>query len=190
METILLTAENIRKLINQKSKPRKYKLKKDEKLDFAYKYWHLTDKELPDIYYELAKEYSEQTAKAAHEIGTFMDNQEITTIPIFQMDLFDRPLSFIEYSMKRVKNNGNWLSQYNLDREFEDQDEYNHPIIYRYLKEDKSIFTIDKKHASKVLGILIEEDVPTAKCIVTGAFPYYANDNMDEYIERFQKIKK
>ena len=55
--------------------------------------------------------------------------------------------------------------------------------------ENDQILTIDRDKANKILGILMEANIPTAKCIVTASFPYYAHDNMDTYITSFQKIK-
>ena len=86
-------------------------------------------------------------------------------------------------------DNENWLSLYDTEKEFTPRSTHSNPIRYSYLIGDNQKVNIDKETAHKILGILLENNVPTAKIIVTSSFPYYAKEDMDTYIKSFQKTK-
>ena len=163
------------------------KLGKQGKINFAYHYWKLNPQEMTELYEDLAKIYSKQAAEMAKELGDFMYLQNITQYRIFTDSLYEKDLEYIMEKTKKIANNGNWLSQYHLDDEFELKSNATSPIIFSYIKPDKTIYTIDKERAQDILGILKENEIPTAKCIVTGSFPYYAQDNIDTYIKKLKK---
>ena len=163
-------------------------LKKDARINFAYKYWNITDKDLTELYEILIKSHFERKPKSITILGDFMDEQKITNYRTFGADMKYRTLENTLKTTEKVKNNGNWLSLYDIEREFNPTSTHSNPILYSYLV-DGDKFTIDKDRANDILGILMENDVPTAKCIVTGSFREYANGNIDEYVKTLKKIK-
>ena len=171
----------------QKSGTRK--LKKDARIKFAYKYWNITDKDLTELYEILIKSHFERKPKSITILGEFMDDQRITNYRTFGADMRYRSLENVLKITEKIRNNGNWLSLYDTEREFNPTSTHSNPIIYSYLV-DGDKFTIDKDRANQVLGILMENDVPTAKCIVTGSFPYYAQNDMDAFIKKLKNPTK
>ncbi len=181
----LIEIQNIYNLIKQK----KNKLKKQAQLDFAYDYWHMTDKDIIDLYTYLAKNKSKENKKIARALGDFIDDQNITHYRTFGTSFYEKDEEIIENVTKRIKTNGNWLSLYDTEKEFTPRSTHSNPIRYSYLIGDNQKVSIDKETAHKILGILLENNVPTAKIIVTSSFPYYAKEDMDTYIKSFQKTK-
>ena len=181
--------ETVLKVIELIQKSNKHKFRKNEKINFAYKYWNLTDKDMIDLYQYLAENKSKENEKLARTLGLFIDDQYITNYRKFYNGLYHESSSKIDQITSSIKTNGNWLSLYNEDVEFTPKSSHTSPIIYSYMLKNGQTLTIDKAKASKILGILTEANIPAAKCIVTASFPYFANDNMDTYIESFQKIK-
>lgn len=165
------------------------KFKKDDKLKFAYAYWHLSDTDIVDLYEFLAQHKSPKNARLANTIGLFIDDQNISSYRKFYSGIYDQSLGTISKVTQSIKNNGNWLSLYDTEREFTAETPHKSPVTYSYLIKDNHVLTIDRNRANKILGILMEADIPTAKCIVTASFPYYAHNDMDTYIESFQKTK-
>ena len=183
----LLNASNTLELIKYFQGDKNHKLNKQEKIAFAYRYWLLNPQDMTELYEDLAKEYSKQAANMAKKLGEFMYLKDITKFKVFTDSLYEKDLDHIMKITSRIANNGNWLSQYHLDDEFELKSNATSPIIFSYIKPDKTIYTIDKERAQDILGILKENEIPTAKCIVTGSFPYYAHDNIDTYIKKLKK---
>ena len=181
--------ETIQSIIELIKKSNKRKFRKDDKLNFAYAYWNLTDKDIVDLYNFLAQNKSKENAKLANTIGTFIDDQYITEYRKFYNGLYDQNEQTILKLTSGIKTNGNWLSLYDTEREFTPKSTHTSPVTYSYLIQDNNVLTIDKERANKILGILMDANIPTAKCIVTSSFPYYAHDDMDTYIESFQKRK-
>ena len=183
-EKELIEIENICDLIKQTPK---YKLRKNNKIDFAYQYWNTTDKDIIDLYNYLAKSKPENAAYLARTISDFVDNQGITQIRRFYSWFFNQKPDDIIKSTTPIKTNGNWLSLYNIEKEFSSKSTHSNPIIYSYLTDNNNVVTIDKDKANSILGILVENDIPTAKIIVTSSFPYYAKDDMNTYIKSLKK---
>lgn len=189
MENEIQRAQAVCELIKETNGLRNQKFNKDKRIEFAYKYWHLNSEDITELYDNLAANYSEEAAKLAKMIGEFIDHQKVSTFRRFGVNFFDQKLNDIKTATAKIRNNGNWLSQYNLEREFTPQSAHHNPIRYSCLTQDGNIFRIDKDKANEILGILISENIPTAKCIVTGSFMPYANGNIDEYVKTLQKIK-
>lgn len=176
-------------LIQEEKGIKSKKFDKNKKIDFAYKYWTLNPEDITELYDSLAQNNTNEAAKLARIIGDFIDYQGITPLRRFGYSFFDQQLEDIQAATSKIRTNGNWLSQYDIEREFTKQAENQNPIRYSYLTKDGNILKIDKDKASEILGILIEENIPTAKCIVTGSFIPYANGNIDEYVKTLKKIK-
>ena len=162
------------------------RLKKEGRINFAYKYWNITDKDLTELYEILIKSHWERKPNSITIIGDFLDEQQITNYRTFGTDAKFRSLENTLKTTEKVRNNGNWLSLYNIEREFTPASTHSYPLLYSYLVNGEK-FTIDKHRANEVLGILMENDIPTAKCIVTGSFPYYTQDNIDTFIKKLKK---
>ena len=173
------------KLIDKSSKR---KFSKSQKITFAYAYWNITNSDIIDLYNFLARNKNRQNAKYANTIGTFIDDQHISRYRQFGHGRYEQNPEVISTMINGIKENGNWLSLYDVEREFTSKSAYSSPIIYSYLVNGDK-FTIDKDKANTVLGMLTEANIPTAKCIVTGGFPYFAQDNMETYIQTFEKRK-
>lgn len=169
-------------------KSSKRKFKKSQKIGFAYAYWNITNSDIIDLYNFLARNKNRKNAKYANTIGTFIDDQHISHYRQFGHGIYEQDPKVIADMINSIKENGNWLSQYDIEREFTPKSAYSSPIIYSYLVNGNK-FTIDKDRANTVLGMLTEANIPTAKCIVTGGFPYFAQDNMETYIKTFEKRK-
>ena len=180
------TIQEVIKLIKTSSKRR---FRKKEKLSFAYSYWNLSNQDITDLYIFLAHNKSRENAKLASIIGTFIDDQYITEYRKFYKGLFEQDEQTISKVISNIKTNGNWLSLYDTEREFTPKSTHTSPITYSYLIKNNNVLTIDKNRANKILGILMDANIPTAKCIVTASFPYYAHNDMDTYITSFQKTK-
>ena len=165
------------------------KFKKDEKINFAYAYWNLTNMDIIDLYKFLVQNKSLKNAKLANRIGTFIDNQNISHYRKFSSEIYEQNPEIIFKAINNIKTNGNWLSLYDTKREFTPKSSHAFPITYSYLMPDNNIFTIDRKKANKIVEILTDANIPTAKCIVTASFPYYSHNDMDTYIKSFQKTK-
>ncbi len=176
-------------LINQSAIPRSKKLNRKQQIDFAYKYWTGNPEDLTELYDYLAQNYTIQNEKLAHIIGEFINNQQIVTIKKFSNTFYNGSLENILKTTAQVRENGNWLSKYNTEREFTPTAAHRFPTIYSYLTNSGEKFVIDENAANNILGILVESNIPTAKCIVLSSFPYYAHDDMDTYIKSFQKRK-
>lgn len=181
--------ETIQKVIELIQNSSKHKFRKNEKINFAYKYWNITDKDIIDLYQYLAENKSKENARLARTLSLFIDDQDITNYRKFYNGLYHEDIAKIKQITSNIKTNGNWLSLYNEEIEFTPKSSHTSPTIYSYMLENDQILTIDRDKANKILGILMEANIPTAKCIVTASFPYYAHDNMDTYITSFQKIK-
>lgn len=180
----LTEIQNVCDLIQQTNKS---KFRKQDKINFAYQYWNISEEDITDLYTYLAKNSSEQNKKLARIIGDFIDAQSITYYRKFNNSFYGQNFNQILKATEKIKKNGNWLSLYNLEREFTPQSSHSSPIIYSYLTSNQNILTIDKEKANNILGILIENNIPTAKCIVTASFPYYAKDDMNTYIKSLKK---
>lgn len=189
MEQEIINAQNVCHLIESTHGLRNQKFNKKEKIAFAYKYWKTNPEDITELYNQLAANYSEEASKLANTIGRFIDHQKITSITRFTPSFFDQKIEVIEKATEKIRTNGNWLSLYDTEREFSTQSQTQNPIRYSCITKDGNIFKLDKDKTNNILGILIDENIPTAKCIVTGSFIYYANDNMDEYINVLKKIK-
>lgn len=162
---------------------------KDEKINFAYTYWNLTDMDIVDLYDFLVQHKNYKNAKLANRIGTFIDDQNISQYRKFRSGIYEQNPKVISKIISNIKTNGNWLSLYNIEREFTPKSSHSFPITYSYLMPDNSVFAIDRKKADEIVGILTDTNIPTAKCIVTSSFPYYAHNDLDTYIKSFQKTK-
>ena len=189
MKTEIQRAQTVCELIKETNGLKSKKFNKDKKIEFAYKYWNLSFEDITELYDHLAEIYSTESAKLARTIGAFIDNQGITNIRRFNVSFFDQKLETIQNTTAKIRANGNWLSLYDIEREFAKQSTHQNPIRYSCLTQDGNIFRIDRDRANEILGILIDENIPTAKCIVTSSFPYYARNDMDTYIKSFQKRK-
>lgn len=178
--------QNVCKLIKT-SGTRKFK--KAGKLKFAYAYWNLTDMDIVDLYNFLVQHKNSENAKLANTLGLFIDDQYISEYRKFYSGIYNQSPETICKVINSIKTNGNWLSLYDPEREFSPKSTLASPVIYSYLIKDNNVLTIDKERANKILGILTDANIPTAKCIVTASFPYYAHNDMDTYITSFQKTK-
>ena len=181
--------KTINQVIDLITKSNKRKFRKSDKINFAYDYWNLTDQDIIDLYNYLVQNKSKENKELATIIGNFVDDQYITEYRKFYNGLYDQDEQIILKVISNIKTNGNWLSLYDIEREFTPKSTHTSPILYSYLMQDNSILTIDKKRASEILGILINQNIPTAKIIVTSSFPYYAHNDMDTYIKSYQKRK-
>lgn len=188
-ENKIARIEQVCDLINQTVIPRNKKLNRKQQITFAYKYWTENPEDLTELYDYLAQNYTIQNEKLAHTIGEFLNNQQITTIKKFSNAFYNSSLNTILKATALIRENGNWLSKYSIEREYDSTSKHRFPIIYSYQTKSGERLTIDKTAADNILGMLIDSNIPTAKCIVLSSFPYYANDNMDTYIKSFQKIK-
>lgn len=183
-EQELIDIKQVCKLIKTKAKG---KLRKKDKIAFAYQYWNITDQDIVDLYNYLAQNQPRNSVNFARTLGDFMDNQGITPYRKFYSSFFEENINTIMKATTPIKTNGNWLSLYNLEAEFNAKSTHSNPIIYSYLTPNDNIIKIDKGRAKQILGILMENNIPTAKCIVTGSFPYYVKDEMSSYIKRLKK---
>ena len=189
MKSEIQRAQSVCNLIKESNGLKGPKFNKERKLTFAYNYWLLNPEDITELYDELAKKHSVESAKLAKNIGEFIDYQKITNIRRFSSNFFDQDIETIQNVTTKIRVNGNWLSLYDLEKEFNPKVQDQNPIRYSFLTQDGSIFRIDRDRANEILGILIDENIPTAKCIVTSSFPYYARNDMDTYIKSFQKRK-
>ena len=189
MKNEIQRAHTVCNLIEETNGLKNQRFNRDKKIEFAYKYWLLNPEDITELYDSLAKKYSTESAKLARTIGEFIDHQEITNIRRFSANFFDKKIETIQNVTSKIRTNGNWLSLYDIEREFTPQSTHQNPIRYSCLTQDENIFRIDRDRASDILEILIDENIPTAKCIVTGSFRDYANGNIDKYIKTLKKIK-
>lgn len=185
----IVKIEKVCDLINKSVIPKHKKLNRVQQVNFAYKYWSQNSEDITELYDYLAKNYTIQNEKLAHIIGEFINNQQITTIRKFSNSFYNGKLENILNATAQIRENGNWLSKYDVEREFTPSTAYRFPTIYSYQTKTGETFTIDRNAASNILGMLIDSNVPTAKCIVLSSFPYYANDDMNTYIKSFPKRK-
>lgn len=185
----LAIARKIQHLINEAEGPRQKKLSKNQKRQFAYSFWNISDEDITDLYNFLAEEQTPRARKIARRFELFMDNQSITKMRRFDSMFFEQDIDYIKQVTQKLKNNGNWLSLYNIDHEFSQDNPYAAPIIYSYLINDGETFTIDQNRADHILGMLTEANIPTAKCIVKDSFPYYARGEMDKYVKKITSTK-
>lgn len=183
------TIQNVCDLISKTSTARQKKFDKETKIKFAYQYWTENSEDITELYDYLAINHNSQNEKLALIINEFINSQQISPTRKFSNKLYNGDLQKILNTTAQVRQNGNWLSQYNLESEFHKTSLNAHPIRYSYLNKDNQTFTIDQQVAQSILGILIDNNIPTSKCLVTASFPYYANDDMDTYIKSFQKIR-
>ena len=189
MKSEIQRAQSVCNLIKESNGLKGPKFNKERKLTFAYNYWLLNPEDITELYDELAKNHSVESAKLAKNIGEFIDYQKITNIRRFSSNFFDQDIETIQNVTTKIRANGNWLSLYDLEKEFNPKVQDQNPIRYSFLTQDGSIFRIDQNKAKDILGILIEAKIPTAKCIVTGSFIEYANGNIDEYVKKLEKLK-
>ena len=189
MKNEIQRAHSVCELIKETNGLKNQRFNRDKKIEFAYKYWNLSSEDITELYDHLAEIYSTESAKLARTIGAFIDNQGITNIRRFNVSFFDQKLETIQNTTAKIRANGNWLSLYDIEKEFTPQSKHQNPIRYSCLTQDGNIFRIDQDRASDILGILVDENIPTAKCIVTGSFREYANGNIDEYVKTLKKIK-
>lgn len=189
MKPEIQVAHNVCELIKETSYFKNRRFNQTQKIKFAYKYWLLNPEDITELYESLALNNSYKAEELARVIGDFMDQQGLTSLRRFNVHFFDQDIETIQNTTSKIRENGNWLSLYNVEKEFTPQGKLNNPIIYSYLTQNGSLFKIDQERANHILGILTEENIPTAKCIVTGSFKDYANGNIDKYIKTLKKIK-
>ncbi len=181
--------ENVCNLIQTTCIPIHKKLNKQKQIEFAYKYWNEANEDITKLYEFLVLNKNNENEKLAADIGQFINMQFPTSIVKITTQMYSKNTDYILKTTKQIRESGNWLSLYNLENEFNKTSINSHPIRYSYLLKSGEIFSIDKTKAKDILGILTENNIPTAKCIVTSGFPYYAQDNMDTYIQKIKTIK-
>ena len=176
-------------LIQTSCIPMNKKLNRENQIKFAYTYWNSFDEDITSFYEYLAYNKNEENDELATIIADFVNTQYPTAIKKLSKIIYNGNPEYVAKVCDQIKHNGNWLSLYNLDNEFEQASAFIHPIRYSYLLKSGQTFEIDKDKAQNIIGILTEENIPTAKCIVTSSFPYYAQDKIETYIQKIKTLK-
>ncbi len=89
-------------------------------------------------------------------------------------------------TLKKEYDENNWLEEYNEEKEFTSKGRIK-PVYYNYLRKDGSILTIDKDTALQIKNKLIENSIYPSNCTVRSAFKYYANNELEEYINKLKQ---
>lgn len=167
-------------------------LSREEKVNFAYKYWNLTTDDITELYEFLAYLHksikSDRVDKDIKSLGYGINNLKLANLGYFTHDFCERNMDSITRVTTKIRDNGNWLSKFNLELEFSGKDMIR-PVIYSY-QTPKNLVTIDREKASEIVGMLTDKSIPLASCIVKSAYPHFAHDTMTEYIEQLHKNDK
>ncbi len=89
----------------------------------------------------------------------------------------------------REYNYQNWLEPFDENLIFEET-KAKHPSIHIYLDNSGMPIKFDKTHASKVKLAIVNQGIIPAKCIVEGAYPYEAKENIEEYIDYLNTLRR
>jgi hypothetical protein len=84
----------------------------------------------------------------------------------------------------------NWLSKFDEKLSFEKRGVHLLPAIPKILKQDGQEIEIDRTTARNIAGIIIDNGIYPAKCIVEGAYKPYADGNLDDYFDKVTHEKK
>ena len=203
---MMMQIEYVEMLINKTEGICKKKFNKLEKIDFAYKYWNLSNEYgIEDLFVILSKERSnlnlnsgDGTIKNNHykeiqsNLFKFMDRQR-TFIPLrFKHEMLkNNNVNLINNALKSTKKNGGWLSLYDIDKSFEIDlhNKISFPVYYSYIVNNNEI-NINYITAKEILKKLGENNIPIANCIVKESFHSYAVGELDEYIKTLHKNDK
>lgn len=189
-----LNIKMITKLIDDSNDSRFRKFNLEQKINFSYMYWKISpDKDILDVYKDILIEKKNNSDKLPRnlllqkqKIRNFINVQGITRFSF--NELFEEyDIETISKRIEDIKNYGNWLGKYDIEKSFDSNNKFGNPVYYSYLLPNGDTFKINKKTANEVIQILEENKVPTTNKIVKEGFRYYANDIIDEYIESLHK---
>lgn len=175
----------------------KTKLTKDEKIKFAIDYYD----QLGEIsLLTILKENADKNSELKKTIIDFMarfnllkpyPSSEFEYIKkLSEINIIDQRMKSLNVaSITREYNYQNWLEPFDENIIFEET-KAKHPSIHIYLDNNGMPIKFDKARASKVKLAIVNEGIVPAKCIVEGAYPYEAKENLEEYITYINKLRR
>lgn len=170
------------------------KLTIDEKIKFALDYYSLNDNtSLLDILLTCSDKNLER------QIIEFMERYDLLVrYPNSQYDYlknYDKNV-FSDLKIKTANpttiakeyNHQNWLEIFDEDKIFEES-RIKRPT-YKYFPDKMAKpIKFDKEKAIMIKAAIISEDIIPARCIIEGAYPYFAKEEMPSYIEHVKILK-
>lgn len=170
------------------------KLTIDEKIKFALDYYSFTDNtSLLKILLTCSDKNLER------QIIEFMErNDLLVKYPNSQYDYlkkYDKNV-FSDLKIKtanpktiaREYNHQNWLEIFEEDKIFEES-RIKRPTYKIFLDKLSNPIKFDKQKATLIKAAIISEGIVPARCIVEGAYPYFAKEEMPSYIEHIKVLK-
>lgn len=174
------------------------KLTKEDKIKFALNY-HDTFQNTSLI--EVLQQYGFQNKELKNLTIEFMTKYNLLIpYPNSRYEYVKTYTSKPEYSEFRTRhlsiketvreyNYDNWLEPFNEDSLFAET-KTKHPSYHVYLDNNNNPIKFDKDHASKVKLAIVEQKITPARCIVEGAYPYEAKENLEGYISYIKSLRR
>lgn len=186
--TLIDDAKAMRKALGRKGKAK-----------FAYQYSNVTDLSFEEIYKLAVKNFREHHDKRyVRSLYLFSTHQKFRRLVSNADDYSD--IYAVPVSDPAVKgfckdlNSNHFLSQFDIEKTFNTDNIRKQPIFQSFLTKSGKNVKIDKEASSNIVLVLEEKGIATLKGIVEGAYPYYANGELNEYISELKstplKFKK
>ncbi len=166
-------------------------LDRKAKAKFAYKYSNITDLSFEDIYKMAVKNFREHhDKKYVRSLYLFSSHQKLRRFVSNAdgySDLYAVPVSgpAVESFCKDLHSN-HFLSQFDIEETYKTDNLKKQPIFQSFLTKGGKTVKIDKAASSNIVLVLEEKGIATLKGIVEGAYPYYANGELDEYVNELK----
>lgn len=198
-----LEIESINRLINKNKIVLKSGLNKQEKINFAYDYWNLSNgNSLEDLFIiisENRQKLDTNNSKELKQNKNYIDIQfNLFRFMNMQRDywmqrinkgkIHSNEIETIKKALEYYKNNPSWLSLYDIDEEFKinPNKKYKFPVNTSYIINGNEV-KINYNVIEKILSKLNSNNIPIANCIVKESFHQYALGELDQYMLKLHK---
>lgn len=85
-------------------------------------------------------------------------------------------------------NHQNWLEPFDENALFSET-KTKHPTYHIFMSSNGTPIKFDKERATQVKLAIIDQGIVPARCIVEGAYPYVAKEELPEYFEYIKTLK-
>ncbi len=198
-----LEIECINRLINKNKIVLKNGLNKQEKINFAYNYWNLSNgNSLEDLLITISENRQKldtNNSKALKQNKNYTEIQfNLFNFMNIQRDYWmqrinkekiqSNEIETIKKALEYYKNNPAWLSLYDIDKEFKINldKKYKFPVNTSYIINGNEV-KINYNVIEKILSKLNSNNIPIANCIVKESFHQYALGELDQYMLELHK---
>lgn len=196
--------ENVSQLLKNSFANSGAPFNKKERINFAYKYWNLTDYEIEDLFTLIASEMKKDISFSEmhhyylllNDLIKFIKKEKAGASLRYTKGLIEKDIQTINIAANYSKEKGGWLHKYDIEKEFnvDWSKRLSLPVYYSYLTKDGGEVKMNYQTVESVLETLNDNNIPLAECIVKNSFHHYAFGTLDDYINNLhdndEKIKQ